>query len=68
MAAAMTVLRHLDPPVDWDELPPGSELAAIEPAERDAREWNRSAPLQTLAHRRASHERRDGGTELACRH
>ena len=26
----MTVLRHLDPPVDWDELPPGAELAAID--------------------------------------
>ena len=36
MAAAMTVLRHLDPAVDWDELPPGAELAAIEPTEREA--------------------------------
>ena len=36
MAATMTVLRHLDPPVDWDELPPGAELAAIEPTEREA--------------------------------
>jgi isocitrate/isopropylmalate dehydrogenase len=36
VAATMTVLRQLDPPVDWDELPPGSELAAMEPAARDA--------------------------------
>jgi hypothetical protein len=35
VAATMTVLRHLDPPVDWDELPPGAELAATEPAERE---------------------------------
>ena len=35
VAATMTVLRHLDPPVDWDELPPGSELAAMDPAERE---------------------------------
>ncbi len=35
VAATMTVLRHVDPPVDWDELPPGSELAAMEPAERE---------------------------------
>ncbi len=36
VAATMTVLRHLDPPVDWDELPPGAELAAIDAAEREA--------------------------------
>ncbi len=36
MTAAMTVLRHLDPPVDWDELPPGAELAGIDPVEREA--------------------------------
>jgi isocitrate/isopropylmalate dehydrogenase len=36
MTAAMTVLRHLDPPVDWDELAPGVELAGIERAEREA--------------------------------
>ena len=36
MTAAMTVLRHLDPPVDWDELPPGAELAHIDPVEREA--------------------------------
>ena len=35
VAATMTVLRHLDPPVDWDELPPGAELAAMDPAERE---------------------------------
>ena len=35
VAATMTVLRHLDPPVEWDELPPGSELAAMDPAERE---------------------------------
>jgi isocitrate/isopropylmalate dehydrogenase len=35
MAATMTVLHHLDPAVDWDELPPGAELAAIEPTERE---------------------------------
>jgi isocitrate/isopropylmalate dehydrogenase len=35
VAATMTVLRHLDPPVDWDELPPGSELVAMEPADRE---------------------------------
>jgi isocitrate/isopropylmalate dehydrogenase len=36
MAAAMTVLRHLGPPVDWDELPPGVELAGIDATEREA--------------------------------
>ncbi|MDQ1424283.1 MAG: 3-isopropylmalate dehydrogenase [Acidimicrobiaceae bacterium] len=36
MAAAMTVLRHLDPPVDWDELPPGVELTHIDPVAREA--------------------------------
>jgi len=35
MAATMTVLRHLDPPVDWDELPPGVELAHIDADERE---------------------------------
>ena len=35
MAATMTVLRELDPPVDWDELPPGPELATIDPGGRD---------------------------------
>jgi isocitrate/isopropylmalate dehydrogenase len=36
MAATMTVLRHLDAPVDWDELPPGAELALIDAVEREA--------------------------------
>ncbi len=36
MAAAMIVLRSLDPPIDWDELPPGVELARLDPVERDA--------------------------------
>jgi isocitrate/isopropylmalate dehydrogenase len=36
MAAAMTVLRHLDPPVDWDELPAGKDLGDIDPVEREA--------------------------------
>jgi isocitrate/isopropylmalate dehydrogenase len=35
VAASMAVLRHLDPPVVWDELPPGSELAAMEPSDRE---------------------------------
>src|SRR5204863_9782790 len=35
VAATMAVLRRLDPPADWDELPPGRELAALEPAERE---------------------------------
>jgi len=35
VAATMRVLRHLDPPVAWDEVPPGAELAAMEPAERE---------------------------------
>jgi isocitrate/isopropylmalate dehydrogenase len=35
VAATMAVLRRLDPPVDWDELPPGRELAAIDPVERE---------------------------------
>ena len=33
----MTVLRHLDPPVDWDELPAGSRARRrCDPAEREA--------------------------------
>jgi isocitrate/isopropylmalate dehydrogenase len=36
VAATMTVLRRLDPPVDFDELPPGVELAAMDTIERDA--------------------------------
>jgi isocitrate/isopropylmalate dehydrogenase len=36
MAAAMSVLRHLDVAVDWDELPPGAELASMAPDEREA--------------------------------
>jgi isocitrate/isopropylmalate dehydrogenase len=36
MAATMTVLRHLDPSVDWDELPPGVELAGLDADEREA--------------------------------
>ncbi len=35
VAATMTVLRLLDPPVEWDELPPGSELAAMDADERE---------------------------------
>jgi isocitrate/isopropylmalate dehydrogenase len=35
MAATMTVLRRLALPVDWDELPPGAELAAMGPIDRD---------------------------------
>lgn len=36
MAAAMRVLRRLDVPVDWDELPPGPELAELPATEREA--------------------------------
>jgi isocitrate/isopropylmalate dehydrogenase len=36
MTAAMSVLRCLDPAVEWDELPPGVELAHLEPVEREA--------------------------------
>lgn len=35
VAAAMSVLRQLDVPIDWDELPAGDELAGIEEAERE---------------------------------
>jgi isocitrate/isopropylmalate dehydrogenase len=35
MTATMTVLRHLDPPVDWDEVPSGAELAALDPPARE---------------------------------
>jgi len=35
VAATMAVLRHLDPPVAWDELPAGSELAAMDSADRE---------------------------------
>jgi isocitrate/isopropylmalate dehydrogenase len=36
MAAAMGVLRQLDVAVDWDELPPGAELARLPTDEREA--------------------------------
>ena len=36
MAATMTGLRRLEPPVDWDELPTGAELATTDAAEREA--------------------------------
>lgn len=36
VAATMGVLRALDVAVDWDELPPGAELAELAPAEREA--------------------------------
>jgi len=32
----MAVLRHLDPPVTWDVLPPGSELAELPETDREA--------------------------------
>lgn len=35
MAAALRVLRTLDLPIEWDEVPPGRELAKLEPAERE---------------------------------
>jgi isocitrate/isopropylmalate dehydrogenase len=34
MTVAMTVLRRLDVPVDWDELPTGAELEAMAPTDR----------------------------------
>ncbi len=36
MAAALRVLRALDPPIEWDVLPVGGELAALPAAEREA--------------------------------
>lgn len=36
MEAALAVLRHLDPPVHWDVLPPGRELADLPEPEREA--------------------------------
>jgi isocitrate/isopropylmalate dehydrogenase len=36
MAATMAVLRRLDPPVDWDEVPAGTELARLDPIDREA--------------------------------
>lgn len=36
MAAAMAVLRHLDVDIDWDELPPGAELADMDVVDREA--------------------------------
>jgi isocitrate/isopropylmalate dehydrogenase len=37
MSATLRVLDALAPPVDWDVLPVGSELARLEPAEREKR-------------------------------
>jgi hypothetical protein len=36
MSATLRVLRALDPPVDWDVLPVGAELARLPEAEREA--------------------------------
>lgn len=35
VAASLRVLQHLGLPIDWDVLPIGAELAALEPAERE---------------------------------
>jgi len=35
MAAALRVLRAMDAPIEWDELPPGIELAKLDAEERE---------------------------------
>ncbi len=48
MSASLRVLDALAPPVEWDVLPVGSELARLEPAEREKRVHERIDAADTV--------------------